>query len=134
MSQVLVARGIDHAILVNSDDGLDELSLGASSTLHVVNVQSVDVQRLDAGARLGLRHSASAIRGGDTEHNVGVTRAFLAGQPGPVFDVVCANASLALIVAGRATTLIEGFEQASASVTEGRAAVALERLVELSNS
>ena len=28
MTEVLVARGIDHAILVNSDDGLDELSLG----------------------------------------------------------------------------------------------------------
>jgi anthranilate phosphoribosyltransferase len=134
MTQVLVARGIDHAILVSADDGLDELSLGASSTLHVINFQTVDVQRLDAGARLGLRHSASAIRGGDTAHNVEAARAFLAGQPGPVFDVVCANAALALIVAGRATTLIEGFEQASASVIEGRAGVALERLVELSNS
>src|SRR5580698_10845809 len=36
MTQVMVARGVDHAILVNSDDGLDELSLGASSTLHVI--------------------------------------------------------------------------------------------------
>jgi anthranilate phosphoribosyltransferase len=63
-----------------------------------------------------------------------VTRAFLAGQPGPVFDVACANAALALIVAGRAATLIEGFELATSSVTEGRAALALERLVEISNS
>jgi anthranilate phosphoribosyltransferase len=47
---------------------------------------------------------------------------------------VCANAALALIVAGRATTLIEGFELAASSVNEGRAGVALERLIELSNS
>jgi anthranilate phosphoribosyltransferase len=134
MTQVLVARGVDRAILVNADDGLDELSLGASSTLHVINFQDVDVQRLDAGARLGLHHSAADIRGGDTEHNVAVTRTFLAGHPGPVFDVVCANAALALIVAGRATNLIEGFEQATASVTEGRAGDALERLVEISNA
>jgi len=134
MTQVLVARGIDHAILVNSDDGLDELSLGASSTLHVITPQGVDVQRQDAGARLGLHHEVSAIRGGDTAHNVDVARKFLDGRPGPVFDVVCANAALALIVAGRATTLSEGFELASASVTDGRAALALERLVELSNA
>lgn len=134
MTHVLVARGIDHAILVNADDGLDELSLGASSTLRVITPAGVDVQRLDAGAVLGLRHSASDIRGGDTPHNVEVTRAFLAGQPGPVFDVVCANAALALIVAGRAATLIEGFELATNSVTEGRAALALDRLVEISNS
>jgi anthranilate phosphoribosyltransferase len=134
MTQVLVARGIDHAIMVNADDGLDELSLGASSTLHVITPEGVDVQRLDAGAVLGLRHSASDIRGGDITHNVEVARGFLAAQPGPVFDVVCANAALALIVAGRATTLIEGFELAASSVNEGRAGVALERLVELSNS
>jgi anthranilate phosphoribosyltransferase len=134
MTQVLVARGVDHAILVNSDDGLDELSLGASSTLHVITPQGVDVQRQDAGARLGLHHDVSAIRGGDTAHNVEVTRGFLDGRPGPVFDVVCANAALALIVAGRATSLSEGFELASSSVSDGRAGVALERLVELSNA
>jgi anthranilate phosphoribosyltransferase len=134
MTQVLVARGIDHAILVSADDGLDELSLGASSTLHVISAQRVDVQRLDAGAVLGLRHEASAIRGGDTAHNVEVTRGFLDGRPGPVFDVACANAALALIVAGRAATLSEGFALASSSVTEGRAGLALERLVELSNA
>ncbi len=134
MTHVLVARGIDHAILVNADDGLDELSLGAASTLHVITPEGVDVQRLDAGAVLGLRHSAKDIRGGDTQHNVEVARAFLDGARGPVFDVVCANAALALIVAGRAANLIEGFELATASVAEGRAGVALERLVDLSNA
>jgi len=134
MTQVLVARGVDHAILVNGDDGLDELSLGAASTLHVITPAGVAVQRLDAGAVLGLHHTAGDIRGGDISHNVEVTRGFLAGHPGPVFDVVCANAGLALMVAGRASTLIEGFERASASVSEGRAGLALERLVELSNS
>jgi anthranilate phosphoribosyltransferase len=134
MTQVLMARGIDHAILVNADDGLDELSLGSSSTLHVITARGSETQRLDAGAVLGLHHNASSIRGGDTAHNVEVARGFLDGRRGPVFDVVCANAALALIVAGRATTLTEGFDLASASVTDGRAALALERLVELSNA
>ncbi|MGB8197815.1 MAG: anthranilate phosphoribosyltransferase [Acidimicrobiales bacterium] len=134
MTQVLVARGVDHAILVNSDDGLDELSLGTAATLHVISPSEHHVQRLDAGAVLGLRHAASAIRGGDTAHNVEVTRRFLDGQAGPVFDVVCANAGLALIVASRAQNLSEGFEMAASSVREGRAAEALARLVELSNS
>jgi anthranilate phosphoribosyltransferase len=134
MTEVLIARGVDHAILVNADDGLDELSLGASSTLHVISPGGHLTQRLDAGAVLGLRHDVSSIRGGDTAHNVEVARRFLDGQPGPVFDVVCANAALALIVASRAATLAEGFELASASVSEGRAAHALERLVEVSNA
>ena len=134
MAWVLVARGIDHAILVNADDGLDELSLGTPSTLHVISPLGAEVQRLDAGAELGLHHHVESIRGGDTEDNVAVVRSFLEGRQGPVFDVVCANAGLALIVAGRATSITQGFALASASVVEGRAANALEQLVAISNA
>ncbi len=133
MAWVLVARGVDYAVLVNADDGLDELSLGAPSTLHVITPLGAEVQRLDAPSELGLHHDVETIRGGDTAHNVNVVRDFLEGRQGPVFDVVCANAALALIVAGRATSLPQGFALASASVVEGHAATALERLVEISH-
>jgi anthranilate phosphoribosyltransferase len=134
MAHVLQARGIRYAILVNADDGLDELSLGSASTLHVVTPESVTVERLDAPKELGLRHSAQSLLGGDTHENVEVVRRFLGGEQGPVFDVVCANAALALMVAGKAVSLSEGFTLASASVLEGRASFALDRLVELSNA
>ena len=134
MAHVLRARGSRHAVLVHSDDGLDELSLGAPSTLHTVTLDGVVVTRLDAGGSLGRHHSAASIRGGDAQENVDVVRRFLAGEPGPVFDVACANAALALMVAGRATSLDEGFAMATTSVTEGHAAAALDRLVELSNA
>ncbi len=133
MASVLVARGIDHAILVNGDDGLDELSLGAPSTIHVISPLGIEIQRLDAGAELGRHHHVSSVRGGDIDDNVTVVRAFLEGQQGSVFDVVCANAGLALMVAGRATSLNQGFALASASVVDGMAARALNQLVEISN-
>jgi anthranilate phosphoribosyltransferase len=134
MAHVLQARGVRLAILVNGDDGLDELSLGSSSTLHSVTPTEVTVSRLDAGTVLGRHHSAQSIRGGDALENLSVVRRFLGGERGPVFDVVCANAGLALIVAGRATTLEQGFQLAADSVLDGRAATALERLVEISNA
>ena len=134
MAHVLHARGIKYAILVNADDGLDELSLGADSTLHIITPDGITIQRLDAAGELRRRHDVSAIRGGDTAYNSGVVREFLDGTLGPVFDVVCANAGLALMVAGRSTTLREGFEMASESVLTGRAKLALDRLVAISNS
>jgi anthranilate phosphoribosyltransferase len=133
MAQVLVARGIDYAILVNADDGLDELSLGAPSTLHVITPGSATVERLDAGAALDRRHDVAAIRGGDIDVNVRAVRSFLSGEPGPIFDVACANAGLALMVSGRVDNVRDGFDVAAKSVLEGRAQNALERLVELSN-
>ena len=134
MAQVLHARGIRYAILVNSDDGLDELSLGSPANLRFITPEGRTTQRVDAGAELGMRHSAESIRGGDLDVNVRALHSFLEGKQGPVFDVVCANASLALMVAGKATSLSQGFALASASVVEGKAALALERLVAISNA
>lgn len=134
MAQVLHARGALYCVLVHADDGLDELSLGSPSSLHEIRPEGVTVRDIDAGGELGLHHSAASIRGGDTTDNVAVVRAFLEAQPGPVFDVACANAALALMVAGRATSLSDGFDLAVASVRDGRAARALSLLVEISNA
>lgn len=134
MAHVLRTRGIKFAILVNSDDGLDELSLGAPSTLHTVTPYEVTVRRLEAATELRRHHPASSLRGGDTNENVQIVHTFLKGAPGAVFDVVCANAALALIVAGRTNSLEEGFDLASASVRDGRAGAALDSLITISNS
>jgi len=134
MAHVLGTRGIRLAYLVHSDDGLDELSLGSPSTLYTVAPDGVTVLRQDAGAQLGRRHDATALRGGDTAENVAALHSFLDAAPGAVFDVACANAALALMVAGRAATLSDGFDLASASVNGGNARHALETLIEISNA
>jgi anthranilate phosphoribosyltransferase len=134
MAQVLHARGIRYAILVNADDGLDELSLGSDSTLQVITPEGIDVQRLDAAGVLGRRHDVTDLRGGDVADNVATVRSFLDGAPSPVFDVACANAGLALMVAGVAGDLPEGFDLAVQNVRNGNAANALAKLVALSNA
>ncbi len=134
MAQVLFAHDVTHAVLVHGHDGLDELSLGTTSSLISVTPEGVSLSELDAGLDLGRRHNVSELRGGDTRDNVAVVRSFLGGAEGPVMDVACANAALALMVAGRALNLDDGFRQAHDSVVSGRAGEALERLVAVSNS
>ena len=134
MAAVLGVRGIEFEILVHSDDGIDVISLGSNATLHYVTDSSIETKRVDAAKELGISHDVSAIRGGDVATNVEVVRSFLNGTQGPVFDVVCANAGLALIVAGKATSIAEGFEIAKQSVLSGSAGTALEKLVAISNS
>lgn len=134
MAEVLHQRGTRRTILVCADDGLDELSLGAPSTLEYVSGETRYRRRIDAGNALRLSHSAADIRGGDVEENVALTRAFLEGARGAIFDTVCANAALALMVAGETEELKDGFNRASACVLDGRAAMALERLIATSNA
>lgn len=134
MAQVLLARRVTKMIVVHGHDGLDELSLGTSSSLHTVTEAGVERSHIDGGAEIGRSHAVAALRGGDTRDNVAVVRSFLDAQPGPVFDVVCANAALALIAAQRVANLADGFEMAAAAVTSGRAREVLERLVSSSNA
>ncbi|MBU2115973.1 MAG: anthranilate phosphoribosyltransferase, partial [Alphaproteobacteria bacterium] len=61
-------------------------------------------------------------------------RALLDGAPGAYRDVVLLNAAAALIVADRAADLREGAALAAAVIDDGRAALALTRLVEATNT
>ena len=133
MAAVLVAREVPRATLVHSADGLDELSLGTPATIVRVNGDVVSTETLDAGSILGVRRSVEDIRGGSLDVNVGVVREFVAGQTGPVFDVVTANAALALMTAGVVSDLSGGYDMARAAVTSGGAARVLTSLVSVSN-
>ena len=134
MADVLVARGVERAMLLRSDDGLDELSLGSTATIYTVEGDTVRTSRLDAAGELGIHHDEAELRGGTVDVNKAVVLRFLEGVPGAVFDVVTANAALALVVAGRVTSLTEGFEIARDAVRSGAAANALTQLVALSNA
>jgi anthranilate phosphoribosyltransferase len=133
MASVVVARNIEKATLLHSDDGLDELSLGSPATLVEVAYGEISTRRLDAGEVLGVRHTVDQIRGGDLATNVGLLEEFVGGKEGAVFDVVTANAALALCVAGVAPTLGDGFDLSRAAVREGGAAKVLQRLIAVSN-
>ena len=56
----------------------------------------------------------------------------LDGEAGPALDVVVVNAAAALHVAGVASSLGEGVEQARAAIGNGAAAEVVERLVKVS--
>jgi anthranilate phosphoribosyltransferase len=134
MANVLAARGVDHAILVHSDDGLDELSLGAPSTVIDVIGHEFTSTRFDPDARFGRRHEVRELVGGDVVTNVGAVEDYLNGEPGAVHDTVVANAAIALVAAGSVESFEAGIDAAESSVGSGAARRALDRLIAVSNA
>ena len=134
MAQVLRHRGVDHAILVHADDGLDELSLGSTSMIVEVLGEEIRSSRFDPTSRLGVHYDVKELIGGDIVTNVGAVHEYLAGRAGAVFDTVTANAGLALVAAGRVDLLEDGAKLASDAVLSGAARQSLETLIEVSNS
>jgi anthranilate phosphoribosyltransferase len=85
------------ALVFRGDDGLDELTTTGHSHIWEVSRGSVTEHDLDP-LELGIpRASISDLLGGDPQHNAGIARATLAGERGPVRDIVLLNAAAGLV-------------------------------------
>jgi anthranilate phosphoribosyltransferase len=129
---VLQRRGAPRAMVVHGHDGMDELTVTGRSTVWEVREGDVSQYDLDPAA-LGIEViDIDRLRGGDSSVNAGIAHAVLGGEPGPARDIVTLNAAAGLVVGGAADDLASGLDAARASIDEGRAAAALERLIEVS--
>ena len=133
LAGVLAGRG-SSALVFHGDDGLDELTTTAPSTVWVVSGGTVSQAAFDP-SELGLdRSRLTDLRGGDAAANAAVARAFLDGQRGPVRDTVLLNAAAALAAdAGvpgpdkLVPMLADGYARAAGAVDSGAAADLLAR-------
>ncbi|HEY2636202.1 MAG TPA: anthranilate phosphoribosyltransferase [Solirubrobacteraceae bacterium] len=131
MAGALAGLGTTRALVVSSEDGLDEMSTSAPTRVVEVSgperaVRNYVFSYEEAGM---ARADPADVAGGTPEQNAATTRAILAGEPGPRRDLAMLNAGAAIYAAGRADSLLEGVEVAADAVDSGAAATLLERFV-----
>ncbi len=134
MVAALQLLGAHHVLLVHGQDGLDELSLSAPSTVWELKegrVREYVVTPEETG--LG-RAPRVALAGGTAQDNAAILRGVLGGEAGPRRDVVLLNAAAALVAADRARDLREGVYLAARSLDSGWARQKLEGLIALSQT
>lgn len=130
---VLAERGAPRAMVVHGAGGLDELTTTGPSTIHELRNGAVTTWELEPGD-LGLTVAGPAdLVGGTPADNAAITHRVLAGDPGPVADLVCLNAAAGLVVAEKADDLADGLGQAREALDSGRAAAVLAALVEVTD-
>ena len=128
----LARLGTDRALVVSSEDGLDEMSTAAPTRVVEVNGDAIERYTVSAG-EVGLDPApADAVAGGTPDVNARVTRAILGGESSPHADLAYLNAGGAIYAAGRVDTLAEGVEAAREACTSGAAANTLDAFVALS--
>ncbi|MDR1767665.1 MAG: anthranilate phosphoribosyltransferase, partial [Propionibacteriaceae bacterium] len=93
---VLAGRGA-RGVVFHGGDGLDELTTTTDSDCWVIGAGLVRQTSLDP-LDLGIPRSQKAdLVGGKPAHNADVARRVLAGEAGPIRDVVCLNAAAAAL-------------------------------------
>ena len=127
----LAKLGARKALVVSSDDGLDEMS--TSGTTRVVEVDGDQVRAYEVAPEdVGIaRAEPSALKGGTPDVNAEITRRIFAGEAGPARDVAALNAGAAIYVSGTVGSLEQGVRAAEAAIDDGRAAAALDALASL---
>ncbi len=133
MAAALATLGARKALVVHSDDGLDELSISAGSELLLVTPEGISRTRV-VPEELGLtRAPREAVAAGDLTHAVELARAILRGdERGPPRSAVLMASAAALFVADRAPTLAEGAALAAQVIDRGQALATLEAWAEIS--
>ncbi|REE99519.1 anthranilate phosphoribosyltransferase [Thermomonospora umbrina] len=137
---VFAERGCS-SLVFRGDDGLDELTTTATSTVWVVREGTAEQVTFDP-ADLGLaRSTAEQLRGADAAYNARVARGLFAGEPGPVRDMTLLNAAAVMVAAAGSPpaaelteSLREAYARAAETVDSGAASALLARWTEVSQS
>ncbi len=144
----LARLGVDRALVVAGEDGLDEVSATAPTKVvevngeeivsYVITPQEVGVATADGAAR------KPAPAGGTPAENAAVTRAILRSDgssdadgasvevPAAGEELALINAGAAIYAAGAVDSIRQGVEAARAALGDGAGASALERYVQAS--
>ncbi|MEO3858129.1 anthranilate phosphoribosyltransferase [Acrocarpospora sp. B8E8] len=136
---VFAERGVS-ALVFRGDDGLDELSTAAPSTVYVVRdgvATKTTFDPLDIGIP---RSQPGDLRGGDPEFNANAIHDLLGGKPGPIRDAALLNAAAALTALDGPTPetlntqLRDNYTRAAHAIDSGTATTTLNRWIEISQS
>ena len=133
MAEALAALGARSAWVVAGSDGLDEITLSGSTLVAECGGGNVSARQI-APEDFGLpRAPVAALAGADPAMNARLLVRALEGERSPIRDSILANASAALVVAGRAQNFPEGVEAASAALDSGAARRTLNALIEFTS-
>jgi anthranilate phosphoribosyltransferase len=131
MAQALAELGTEHAIVLCSEDGLDEVSLSAPTQVREIRGGAIVSQRWTA-ADFGLEKcTLTELSAPHAEASAVMIKEVLEGRAGPAQRIVLANAAAALLAAEKATSLLDGVELAREAIRSGKASRVLETLQRL---
>jgi anthranilate phosphoribosyltransferase len=132
MADALAELGTNRSFVLCSQDGLDEVSLSAPTS--VCEVLGHDVERHEwTAADFGLEPCTLAeLAAHDAAASAATILDVFSAKGGPAERIVLANAAAGLLLAERVTSLADGVAQAREAIRSGAAMRVLERLRELS--
>lgn len=135
LAEVLAMLGSTRAVLVHSEEGLDEIGIAGATAITEWNRGTAEIREYSISPEeFGLeRGDAVDLKGGQVPENVAITRSILEGEGGPRRAVTLMNAGAGIYAAEGAASIDEGIALAADAIDCGRALAKMEELVAITN-
>ena len=135
MVRVLAANGAEQAWVVTGDGPIDEVSLTGPTQVQTLAADGTVGHHELTPELVGLSCvEADELAGGDAARNVEIFAAVLAGETGPLRDIVLLNTAAALVVTEIAGDMRDGIVRAAASIDSGAAQRVLDTVRRIVNA
>jgi len=132
--RALQRLGAEHAVVVYGKDGMDEVSLGATTLVGELKngeITEYEIHPEDFGMVMA---SNRALKVETPEESKAMLLGVLDNTPGAAKDIVALNAGVALYAANVTNTMLEGVNAARVAIESGAAKAKLTELVALSHA
>ena len=132
--RALMELGVDRALIVHGNDGMDEVTTTDFTMLSEVNRYVIKQFKTSPERFDFIRSSLKELEGGDAKENAEALLGVLRGEQSPYSDIVVFNAGVALYTAKKQGLIKYGIPLARQSIASGAAMNALNKLNKISNS
>ena len=134
MAEALRGLGAKHALVVHSNDGLDEISLAVPTSVAELKDGEVTEYEITAEAAGLESQTLEGLQVTDAAASLALIRSALSGGSPKAADMVALNAGAALYAADKAETLKAGAQMALAAIASGAALAKMDELARFSQA
>ena len=130
LAEVLKALGSEHVMVVSSDDGLDEISIGGET--RVAELKDGEIREyVLSPEQFGIKKSSlDSLVIEDSAGSLELVNAALADKQQAASDIVALNAGAAIYVSGQTHSLEAGVTMAQDAIGSGLAAEKMQEFVD----
>ena len=121
LANVFAELGSEHTLVVHSDDGMDEISISAPTTIAEMKNGTVETYKVSP-ENFGLKPSSlEELVVADSKESLQLIEKVFAGQKCAARDAVALNAGAGIYVSGLTSSLAAGVESAQTVIDAGLA-------------
>ncbi len=134
IAETLINLGIERAMIVHSNDGLDEISVFDSTNILEINGKTILEYNLDPNDYFSCNYSMTDIIVDNKDESLNFLYSVINNDNGPAKDISLLNAAALLYISGKSKTIADAIKLCEDAIKSGKVSDKLKDLIKYTNT